>query len=471
MSDYKFLFPFEKVKYKSKILIYGAGMVGQEYFKQLIASCYCEVLAFIDRNYRTAPKMIIPVISLEQVKEYEVDYVVIALRTSIGVEAIRHDLVRQGILVEKIVYVPERITEYNLFIEKNNDVSNCNKLAYDSSDMSVALSIAGGIGDMINQKLLVQKLCELAPESKIDIYTALNENFVKYLYSDTSNVVNVILNMGTKYLQNVKKYTAGLFVDGSTILRLDHLQEDQLKEKYHLLLEIFIRIKRKENIPSNMPNFVLYYRNIYSGYNCRDWFIEEWGKSVNNVSIPFTYKGEQAYRKYGLDKYITLNYGAGNGENSQEVAKMWPAKNYEDLVKLLKSKYPWMTIIQLGSKSAKKIVGVDKYFLGEDFEVVTYILKNAIFHFDIEGGLVHWASHLETKCIVLFGQTQLEYFGYDNNINIRAGNCHGCNGLYSDIDKCARGLSEPECMYSITPEMVMGRIDDYVAQQNLNIVY
>ena len=39
-----------------------------------------------------------------------------------------------------------------------------------------------------------------------------------------------------------------------------------------------------------------------------------------------------------------------------------------------------------------------------------------------------------------------------------AGNCHGCAGLYPSVDQCARHMEEPECMYSITPEMVMNAV-------------
>jgi hypothetical protein len=62
----------------------------------------------------------------------------------------------------------------------------------------------------------------------------------------------------------------------------------------------------------------------------------------------------------------------------------------------------------------------------------------------------------------LFGPTDERFYGYKQNINIKAGNCHGCYGLYTDINKCARGMEKPECMYSITPENVFKEINDYL---------
>ena len=100
--------------------------------------------------------------------------------------------------------------------------------------------------------------------------------------------------------------------------------------------------------------------------------------------------------------------------------------------------------------------------MGSDFRLAFYLLKNSIVHIDIEGGLVHIATQLGTKCVVLFGPTIKEYYGYEQNINIQAGGCHNCWGLYSDVNRCARSMEEPECMYSITPELVMGYVDEYM---------
>ena len=86
-------------------------------------------------------------------------------------------------------------------------------------------------------------------------------------------------------------------------------------------------------------------------------------------------------------------------------------------------------------------------------------------HF-IEGGLVHLATNLGTKCVVLFSPTQPNIYAYPNNINIVYATCNGCYGLYENGYACARGLEKPECMYSITPEMVMEKIAEYIDSNN-----
>ncbi|MFD2331500.1 adenylyltransferase/cytidyltransferase family protein [Cohnella sp. GCM10020058] len=43
-----YLFPFDKVNKKERIIIYGTGKVGEQYARQLSALDYCEVVAFAD---------------------------------------------------------------------------------------------------------------------------------------------------------------------------------------------------------------------------------------------------------------------------------------------------------------------------------------------------------------------------------------------------------------------------------------
>ncbi|MBQ8698464.1 MAG: hypothetical protein IJ521_05655, partial [Schwartzia sp.] len=54
-----------------------------------------------------------------------------------------------------------------------------------------------------------------------------------------------------------------------------------------------------------------------------------------------------------------------------------------------------------------------------------------------------------------------KYYGYEDNVNIKAGTCHDCCGVYPDANQCARGMKEPECMYNITPEMVMEKVEEH----------
>jgi len=176
----------------------------------------------------------------------------------------------------------------------------------------------------------------------------------------------------------------------------------------------------------------------------------------------------ECLQKLGLENknYITINRGADSMGRSTLQTKVWPEEYYVEFLKLFHKKYSNITVVQLGSKSNTKIKGVDLYALGEDFEVVKWILKRSILHLDCEGGLVHLATQLSTKCIVIFGPTPMHFYSYPQNINLVSEKCHNCMGTHSDwAFSCFRGMKEPECMYSVTADKVMEKIDDYFRKE------
>lgn len=71
-----FLFPFEKVCKNSKVILYGAGEAGVQFYSQIKSSRYCEVTHWIDKKYgRSADHFfILP----EELTRTEFDAVIIA---------------------------------------------------------------------------------------------------------------------------------------------------------------------------------------------------------------------------------------------------------------------------------------------------------------------------------------------------------------------------------------------------------
>jgi len=107
------------------------------------------------------------------------------------------------------------------------------------------------------------------------------------------------------------------------------------------------------------------------------------------------------------------------------------------------------------------MVGADHYILGEDLEVTKWVLRQSMLHIDCEGGLVHLATQLSTKCAVIFGPTPPTFYGYEQNINIlpeKCGNCMGVHDEWSTV--CFKGQAQPECMYSTTAEKVLKEVSN-----------
>ena len=83
-NAYKYLFPFEKVPQGAAIVIYGAGILGQEYLKQIKITNYCRVIGFADKNFMEYKNASFPVYAPEKIENLKFDFVVVAIRGSLS---------------------------------------------------------------------------------------------------------------------------------------------------------------------------------------------------------------------------------------------------------------------------------------------------------------------------------------------------------------------------------------------------
>lgn len=155
-------------------------------------------------------------------------------------------------------------------------------------------------------------------------------------------------------------------------------------------------------------------------------------------------------------KYITVNFGADQMRKGKTQIKIWPLSYFEQFIALFKDKYPDFKVFQLGASDSVLIPGADTRLIGVDLEITKWILKYSSCHIDCEGGLVHLATQLSTPCIVTFGPTPQHMYGYPQNINLVGTGCTGCMGIHDNwAYECYRNIHFPECLLSITPEIVL----------------
>lgn len=470
-SKYRYLFPYEKVPAGSRILIYGAGVLGQEYLRQILITGYCDVVGFLDKNYECYQNMRLPVYSPNKAAELKPDYVVVALRGELGLEEIKRILLKQGFEDTQIVYVLERTNLHHCLFGGECAAIHEQSLSYASSHLSFAFLVSGGFGDMIIQKPLVMEFARLVPEVNIDIYASRDAKFLKWLYSDCLQIKNIIADSGVQYLSRKDKYSLSFRIIGSGFLEIDHFCQEDFAPGYTMVSAIINSLQKKcvdENLSVTLPSAIMFRRRIYNGENCYTGF--SYGGIIPirsyRATIPFLKVYEEEYSSLHLPFcYITVNTGNGISPNGEGVAKAWPIERFQKTVDLFKEKYSDVAVVQIGASDELRLKNIDYYAMGRDWGLVAYILKNSVFHLDIEGGLVHLASQIGTKCIVLFGPTSMEYNAYLNNTNIKIGRCHDCYGYYLDTNRCARNMEKPECMYLITPEIVMQHIDDFMKER------
>lgn len=472
-NSYKYLFPFEKIPLHSRIIIYGAGTLGQDYLRQMQLTHYCEVVAVADKNYHKYPPMIVPVISPDKIHKFEFDYVVIALRMAAALNEVKRVLEGEGVADQKIVCILEREGIQGSLFREHMETADFDRsrLAFFQSPVSVAVLSTGGYGDMVIQKRFIVELLQFAPDCRIDFYNIKAIDFLRPLYSDCENVNQIIPDLGSRYRDNHKNYALALTIEACHFIRVDEWKREEFeREKGSEHQEFIGRIEKlktetsAENVGISTPVHLTMIRRAYQGLHAYSGFNYNGAFHIadKKVSIPLEQEWEQAFQRLQLGKYMTVNFGNGDCMDGSRIAKSWSKDKFERFICLWKEKYPDVAVVQLGAEQSEKLRGAERHILGADFRLSVHILKNSILHVDIEGGLVHIATQLGTKCVVLFGPTVKEYYGYEQNINIQAGNCHNCWGLYSDVNRCARGMKEPECMDSITPEIVMGHIDAYM---------
>lgn len=101
-SSPAYLFPFEKIPCGSSIVLYGAGKVGQEFYRQLAHGQYAYVAAWVDQNYRE--------LDFAQIGNPDIlhktvfDYVVVAVQSPLALKEITDKLILEfQIAKEKII--------------------------------------------------------------------------------------------------------------------------------------------------------------------------------------------------------------------------------------------------------------------------------------------------------------------------------------------------------------------------------
>ena len=169
--------------------------------------------------------------------------------------------------------------------------------------------------------------------------------------------------------------------------------------------------------------------------------------------------------KNGLDgrPYLTLQRGVDATYQGANNTRMWPTAYYERLIETIKTNFPELTLVQLGkADKAADLTGVDVDLRGRTtFEELKVLLKNSALHIDGECGMVHFARSLNSRSAVFFAQTNVDFCGYPENINVKVdGVCPiSCEWVVDDWqERCPRGFDAPPCMTRLTPELFFDAI-------------
>lgn len=101
--SYQYLFPFDNIPKNSRVVLYGAGSVGESYYRQIDTLKFCEVVAWVDQNKKQNGGVHLCQCDIFNCIDF--DYVVIALKSKDAAQSIRKMLEEKyHVTHEKIIW-------------------------------------------------------------------------------------------------------------------------------------------------------------------------------------------------------------------------------------------------------------------------------------------------------------------------------------------------------------------------------
>ena len=472
----QFIFPFYFFNGGENILLCGREEVSAQFYKQCLEFHYVNVVGFIDCK-------IIENVDFDKIIDYKFDRILIATENKDEAGRIKNAILSVGIKPSVVLWgdcysrkdffrhilipaVEKQQGEFESFEAIDFLDAGEQPLACNLAGTSIAfISQGSGLGDAITTKKVYEAFLKIVPDVHVDIYAVDEKNklFARNFYYGEANV-NRILGW-KEYLKYKKKYD--LAIKAWHTITIDSVKFDKLPFKLSECINRIIDYNKKTIDVLGMKKYVAKAMEDSDKKSITKYSMMSCGGVLpidnKKVRIELNPAFEDDFKRLGLGKYITMNVGSTDPRRTQ--LKEWPVKYYEKLAKIIKGVYPDLQIVQIGARGCRRIEYMDYYFLGNELGVVEYILNNSLLHIDCEGGLVHLASQLSTKCLVVFGPTSVNYFGYESNINITANICSPCCWKWKDAYTCLKGESiPPSCMTAITPEMVYYKCENYLKE-------
>ena len=350
------------------------------------------------------------------------------------------------------------------------------KFAFDSDEVSIAFTLGAGLGDCIMAKKVFEAIVELAPRCVFDLFYREERHkvYAEAFYGGNKNI-NLILLRDENYEEFFQNYDLVYWVVGSHYIQFEHVNSQILQAMAPALFESIVKIHRynQKNIHGVGLPYMIAFRDMMMAHilhkSCYEFLSCEGALPIRDdkVEILLNPNYQSKFNILGLDNYITTYTDIDIKRKDNPKNKVWPLHCLREYVARMKKRYPSVEIVQVGGAGDIKIENADRHFLSDDLELMKYILANSLLHVGCEGGLVHLATQLGTKCVVLFGAQSVDYYGYTRNINLVSEVCSPCLNISPDWSVCLRGFTETPCMLNHTPQTVCDVTCNYLKHLDL----
>jgi len=350
---------------------------------------------------------------------------------------------------------------------------NKKKLFSDStSSIFICIFITGGIGDVICiarwirqvkeyfGKLIIIDVFFTSPEKIRFILQPIvvREVFSDLIFRRSSSAYDAVLTVNQFIISHESKFKT------ERILSIIPEFNDFIKNINKSLIPYQKYIEYHPKLDGLFADLL-----VEQGLTRKDFLSIISGFDAPNSKLPFELPDELFLKEIGLNdcQYITIHDGwdATSNKASIRPTKSYPINLYTKAIVLIKNHYPYIKIVQLGFNTGSVIPGVD-INLRDSTSVAqdALILKQAKVHIDIEGGLVHLATSLGTSCVVMFGPTNISYYGYAENKNIESKECGNCMHVTdTSNESCPLNYSPVKCMPSILPNEILMAMSEIIS--------
>ena len=337
------------------------------------------------------------------------------------------------------------------------------KFAFESEEVSIVFYSTFGLGDAVIARKAFEAIIELLPNCVADFFylTEAHKKYAQAFYSDIKNLNRLISPQ--EYAENFKKYDLALCIGGCHVILFEYANPQRLEAMAPEFLKCMTQIEQynRQHVYGLGPwKLTVAFRNMMSarilGKNY--FFFLSCGGALpirdDNLHMPLNPDFKKKFNALKLDKYITIYVDINAEEKNLPKVKSWPIRCFNEYIARMKKRFPSVEIVQCGGGDEVKVAGADRHYLGVDLELTKHILANSLLLVGGEGGLVHLATFLGTKCLVLFGPNSCDYTGYPQNINLVSEICQPCMYIVPNFQVCMRGNREAPCMLSHTPQKV-----------------
>lgn len=100
----KWVFTDSRIQKGSRIILYGAGDMGKDYYEQFKRTEEYKLIAWVDQNYEAIRNEEKEIVSPEKIPDMEYDFIIIAVLDNHIANDIKNRLVTKGVIEEKIIW-------------------------------------------------------------------------------------------------------------------------------------------------------------------------------------------------------------------------------------------------------------------------------------------------------------------------------------------------------------------------------